>query len=575
MENTPVTERANILYSSPARLTIGFMTDSLTLPYEAAVWSGVADASREHGVNLLCVVGGFLQAPHAFDAQANALYDVLCHTTLDGLVILCGTVGRHIDPDDMSAFCQRYHPLPIIGIETSPPDIPSVSVDNYQGVRAVTDHLITVHNHRRLAFIRGPAGHPEAEERYRGYIDALADHNLPLDLERVAIGDFTPPSGESAIRTLLDQRRVSFDAIVAANDDMAIGALEALQMRGIHVPDDVAVAGFDNVEVTKSVTPPLTTVRQPMHAQGRRAVELLLTRIAGGEIPQRVTLPTEIVVRQSCGCTASVVTQAAAGSAIDVDEAPAALPAARKAAICTEMRQCIEQAPRGLDDAWVERVFDAFFADYTEKSPGLFPRTVDNMLRLVMTKHGDVDAWHGILSTFRRLLLPCFGTARALARAEDLWQQTRVVIAEIAQRVQRHQIVQVKQQSQILAALGQELISTSNVQELMNILADKLPHIHISRCYLALYDDPATPGEWSRLMLAYDEQGRIDIETTGQHFRSHQLAPEGMLPRETPYSMIVEPLYFREKQLGFVLFEEGLQEGEQIYLHDPTTLLLK
>jgi putative methionine-R-sulfoxide reductase with GAF domain len=105
------------------------------------------------------------------------------------------------------------------------------------------------------------------------------------------------------------------------------------------------------------------------------------------------------------------------------------------------------------------------------------------------------------------------------------------------------------------------LIATFDVEGLVDVLAEGLPRLDIPSAYLSLYEDPESPAEWSRLMLSYDENGRAELETEGRRFPSSQLAPEGTLPQERQYSIVVEPLYFQEHQLGFVLFEAGSREG--------------
>jgi DNA-binding LacI/PurR family transcriptional regulator len=181
-------------------------------------------------------------------------------------------------------------------------------------MRSMIAHLTQTHGHRRIAFIRGPETNPEAEQRYQAYIDVLTEYGLRFDPDLVAPGSFVASSGESAVRLLLDERKATFEAIVAASDSMAIGALRALQDRGIRVPYDVAVVGFDDIEEAKATTPSLTTVQQPLIDLGKRATETLLALLNGKEVPAQVIVPTQLMARQSCNCLSAMTTQAAAGS---------------------------------------------------------------------------------------------------------------------------------------------------------------------------------------------------------------------------------------------------------------------
>lgn len=177
----------------------------------------------------------------------------------------------------------------------------SIRIDNYSGARAMTDHLIRL-GHSRIAFIGGPEGNVDAAERKRGYRDAVGS---PRSAKRPAIeisGDFTEDAGYAAVPEILTMTPRP-TAIFAANDSMAIGAMHALREAGIELPDEMAVAGFDDVPIARYVTPPLTTVAVDIAQLGRRAVESLIASIEGsrrnGGAADLIT--TTLVVRQSCG----------------------------------------------------------------------------------------------------------------------------------------------------------------------------------------------------------------------------------------------------------------------------------
>jgi anti-anti-sigma regulatory factor len=164
------------------------------------------------------------------------------------------------------------------------------------------------------------------------------------------------------------------------------------------------------------------------------------------------------------------------------------------------------------------------------------------------------------LSALRQHLVP-YLTDGEVSRADSLLHQARVMIGETAERARMRQALQAEQQVQTLREVGTTLITTFDTGKMMDVLADSLPRLGIPSASLSLYEDPESPAGWSRLVLAYDEEGRARPEAEGQRFPSHRLAPGGMLPQERQYCMVVEPLYFRERQLGFVLFEVGPREG--------------
>jgi diguanylate cyclase (GGDEF)-like protein len=288
------------------RPTLGLLVDSLEEAYQNAVLAGVAAAAVEHDANLLCFAGGVLRSPHRFGAQRNAIYEIAGPENIDGLLVMSGTLGNHVGLAELVRFCERFRPLPMCSIAVALPGVSSVLVDNATGMRDAIVHLLEAHGHRRIAFIRGPEANEEAERRYRVYRDVLAERGVPLDPELVAVGHFQQESGKAAIDVLFGERGLLPQAIVAASDSMALGAIDALAARGLRVPEDVAVVGFDDVEEARFSAAPLTTVRQPLEQQGRRAAELLLSQIGGRKAPEQVVLHTELVTRSSCGCPRGV-----------------------------------------------------------------------------------------------------------------------------------------------------------------------------------------------------------------------------------------------------------------------------
>jgi LacI family transcriptional regulator len=183
-----------------------------------------------------------------------------------------------------------------------------VTADNLSGSAAVVTHLIRDHGKRRFFWVHGPADSPDSRERRYG-LDYVLRANPQCQLTGFYQGFYSVESGEKAGESLLARPREELpDAIVSANDQMAIGVVKALARVGVRVPEDVAVVGFDDIFPGSLCDPPLTTVHQPMRLLGERACARLLDRIADpGLRPGTELLPTELVLRASCGCPPGTV----------------------------------------------------------------------------------------------------------------------------------------------------------------------------------------------------------------------------------------------------------------------------
>jgi signal transduction histidine kinase/DNA-binding LacI/PurR family transcriptional regulator/AraC-like DNA-binding protein/DNA-binding response OmpR family regulator len=555
--------------------TVGYLTPRIGDNVSQALWSGVVDAAREGGANLICFAGEVLRDAAGFSSPANVAYQLTSPEIVDGLVSWASSMGGSLEPDEIARFHRRYLPLPVVSITLPMTGMPSVSIDSYQGMRDVIAHLVEHHGYHRLAFVRGPEGHYYAHERYRAYTDALEFYGIPLNPDLVTNpGDFLPATGMEGIRLLLDQRRLhpqrDFEAVVTVSDLPALGALQELQKRGIPVPETLALVGFNDVAEGRFVTPPLTSVRLPFYEQGRRAVELLLALLAGEQVPEHIVLPAELRVRRSCGCLLPSVAQAATAPLVPSPSTGTLADAltSRQETIVQAMAQASGTTAWGLDPDWPSRLFHAFLAEVTAGplAADSFVRELDQILRQVVLAGGQAESWQNVVSLLRVQTRCCFsdGDEEALRRAEDLWGQGRVLVGEAAQRATGHEMVERARQMQTLRQISRTLVTTFDVAELAEVLARDLPGLGIACCYLALYHDPQQPSEGARLILAYDDQGRIDLSGEQVTYPCDQLLPPNVSARhilDRDCRLVVEPLYFREEQIGFALFGIGPRDG--------------
>jgi len=552
MESKPANEAIHSRRAArpSGRPTIGLIIESITDDRATSLWAGAMNAARQMDANLLCF-------PILFRQQANrALYDLVDASDVDGRIIQHWWTSRQEFEDVHS----HWRPTPVVNIMRSYEGYPGVMVDDYQGMRDQVRHLIEVHGYRRIAFVRGSQGTVTAEARFRAYRDALKEQGLSFEPALVAPGDYAHDDGVRAVRSWLDQSklRVGMDlqAIVASNDDMAQGVLDELSQRGVQVPYDIAVTGFDNNPWAEITVPPLTTVTVPYHEIGQRAVEVILAHLQGKPAPAQSLVPTRLVVRRSCGCFSTAVMQTSVQVA---GEPPASWEAALAAQRDQIQAEMVQATGAGAEDwHWAGELIESFTIGVQAKS-NMFLQQLDQALRRLIASGGDVLAWQGAISVLRRHTRP-YLEGEALLRAQDLWEQARVMIGEMARQAQVRAQLQAEQQAQALHALDQVLATSPDRAELMDTLYERLPALGVSSCYLSLYETPNQSTEYARLVLAYNEQGRIMLDPDGRRFPSHQLVPEGLLPQDKPYSLVVEPLSFHEQRMGFVLFGTDLQD---------------
>src|SRR6185436_9327530 len=344
-----------------------------------------------------------------------------------------------------------------------------------------------------------------------------------------------------------------FDAVVAVSDMMAIWAMKTLQSRGFEVPKDVAVTGFNNSMEERLSTPPLTTVDLPFNEQGAKAMEVLLQQLAGESVPALITLPSKLVVRQSCGCPSKALALASFTLTDGKVKGEKKLEEVRAGCI-SEMGTAVALHPEESNEA-LESIFNAVLQSIENASPK-FLSVLNTILEKAMPSDHDRVHWQNALSILRRWAL---GGLADSERVEELISQARVVVEEAAQRAQAFSQWQADRKADNLREINRALLTTFDVDHLADVLAERLPTLGIPSVYLVTYEQPtdAEVPEYACLILAYTEGERTVIEQGGLRFATNHVVPPDLLPRGRRYSFVVEPLFFQDKSLGYVVFEIG------------------
>ena len=228
-------------------------------------------------------------------ARTDAFVAFLKATALDGVVLAPPGSDQPAVLDQLDAAGIRYGR---IAPQHDAARGACSLLDDVAAAREVAEHLLTL-GHRRLAVILGDATHAASTARSRGYAQALAAHGVAMDSVTVEQGDFTFTSGEAAMARILARPGPRPTAILAQNDDMAVGAITVAREAGLSVPDDLSVVGFDDSDISRLIMPKLTTVRQPVFDMAVTATAGLLKLLAGEEAPAPVMHAHELLVRQS------------------------------------------------------------------------------------------------------------------------------------------------------------------------------------------------------------------------------------------------------------------------------------
>ena len=541
------------------------LVDWLKDGYQSLVFNGMADAARTLDVNLVCLAGGVMGSPLRFGSQRNLVYNFATAKSVHGILLMSGTLGNHVGPTELGRFCERFAPRPIISLAVPLPGIPTVVVDDAEGMRRAMRHLTDVHRCKRIAFIRGPAVNEEAERRFQAYREVLNETGLAFDEQLVTPGDFQPGSGADAVRVMLDERHVSFDALVAANDHMVLGALRELTRRGIQVPQQVALVGFDDIDEARFAFPPLTTVRQPLYRQGVCAVELMMrARPAGDETTFK--MKTDLIVRESCGCSgrsasavASPSSPALVTSVVPDGDWQQAV-ASRSAELVRALGRHLGENDTALPPGWEGELIESWTSDVLSERSARFIPLLQQRIGPALAAGLETSFWQNVITTMRAVLVPVLvGHERARQTAEGLWHEAREQIGAGAERAQARERQAIDRVARLLTETSEALSSAVDLPSLVKVLAELLPRFEIPRAQLCLFDGDERPPRRARRILALDVEGRSP--PGGETFELWQVLPETTADREHRWSTVIEPLFLATHQFGFLQLEVGPRGG--------------
>lgn len=266
--------------------TIGAILPDLYGEFFSELMRGMDVAAREHNLHLL------VSSSHGSAEETAAALRALSGR-VDGLLIM----SPHADGDLLASNLPTSTPTVLMNTRCDGHNYSALAIDNHGGARTMVAHLLDC-GHRRIAMIAGPEHNFDADERLRGYHDALAAAK-PATKAQVVRGDFSEKSGYQAGVAIAAMKQRPH-AVFAANDMMALGCLFALNEAGLDVPGDIALAGFDDIPMARFVSPPLTTMRVNIAELGERAARSLIATLAGGRLPPTGTTAPELIVRGSC-----------------------------------------------------------------------------------------------------------------------------------------------------------------------------------------------------------------------------------------------------------------------------------
>ena len=525
------------------RKTIAVLIDQLdhfTGGFESELRTALQRGFENLDLNLLIVAGHAFDSPDATGATRNGVYDLIHRNSVDGVIFVSAPLAVFSGLAGIRRMAERYQPLPMCSLGMVVPDMPSVVFDDDSAMRELVEHVVRVHGRKRIAFIGGPDQNVDAMHRYSVTEDVLARHGLTLDRKRIARAQFTVESGAQGMREIIE-RDVEFDAVIAANDGMALGAMEVLESHGLRVPDDLIVTGFDDLPLARFANPPLSTVRQPLEHMAALAARLVLDQIDGSPVPRCTVLPAEFITRASCGC--------------DLRSGRGATPSIRilPATFLLENDETLEAALASAlwahPDGAARRLLGALQAELGG-SRGAFREALELAFRELGPHYELYDDLDLALARLWAKLRP------GAPELSDLFHSSRHLVRMACGRAQARHALEMEATYRRLLKSGERFSAALDEESLRRTLGEELPRVPTRNAYVSLYDDQ---DEQLRPFFSLRE-GEVDTRPRAP-FDAQKLLPDGAFPADRRHTSFVLPLTSENKRWGVAVIEVGSPFG--------------
>lgn len=311
-------EQRGIEMENKKRLTIAIIMGDTYTEYANELINGFYSCAKMEEVNLIFLMRSSLprdtnavlsdMAGDDFQVRFSSIYDYVPLIKPDALILAYGSLNIFSDTPSKKDLLSYYEGIPCLLLKalSDDPNVPHLVADNYVGMCSCIEHLVTVHNYKKIAFLSGPSNNHDANERLRAYYDIMQKYGLPVTDSMVAYGDYSE-SVDAQVMSLLDSNP-GLEAIAFANDNMAKAGYRICNARGLVVGRDIAITGFDDVNFAKTLNPPLTSVMHNSFLYSYQALKNAIQLCNGSAVTYQ-TLPTVFHARSSCGCTPSYATE--------------------------------------------------------------------------------------------------------------------------------------------------------------------------------------------------------------------------------------------------------------------------
>ncbi|HEY1405965.1 MAG TPA: substrate-binding domain-containing protein, partial [Spirochaetota bacterium] len=545
---------------STDKKTLCYFSIDLSNPFGETLLKSVYHRTLRHNLELFVVHGGMINSPNEWESQRNILYRWIAQKKIDALLI--SSIFSFVNKSAIPEFLKPFKAVPTITLGEKIEGTPAIMVNNGKGFYDLVTHLVTQCGSRSFALITGPVNNSDSNERFDIVKSVLDKHQIPLDPNNIVCGTFGSASAISAIHELVDLRKASFDTLICFNDFMAIAAMEDLKRRGFRIPEDIKITGFDNTYESIFMNPPLTTVEYPIYELGELGVDYINKMLSGETVPDVTTLMTQFAPRLSSGNISTINPSKIIGTTAvlpDVSLANVAdiffehhfetfcqslfngsriyLPDDRKNWFVTQSTGLLKKlfSLQGLDVEWfISELEQSIFVNHNNE--------------------WSTDLWESAFSRLPQILDKI--SPEAAVRLKGVLASSKYFSHMYKNRYVINRLYLQSTEERYLLEMGEDLSTSFSLNMLAGNLALYCSYIGIRDCFVVSYTDQTMH---SAQLLACIENGTQKDTSAYEEFSPYSILPSKLIDKYP--SLVMESLYVRNENIGYVLFNLGDHPG--------------
>ncbi|MDP4177659.1 MAG: GGDEF domain-containing protein [Bacillota bacterium] len=558
------------------RKTVGIIINSIDSFSSFHILAGLSKVAEVKDLNLLFFVSSNLDRDIRTKIQMDIIYSNVKAKRFDALIIWSPSLTNYININEHEGFMKICNKIPVVCVGTPINEVTSITFDNRFNMVQLMDHLINHHKYSRIAFIYD-SSNSDAKERFQAYKESLLNHNIPLDNNLIVNCDFANQTIFTCINELIKNNASLPQAIVAANDEIALTVYQYLKQLGYEIGKDIALTGFDNIRSAKYFYPPITTINQPFFNISVESMELISDMLDGLTVPKNNIIKGELIIRESCGCLPKNSEKYI--SSIKINQSKDLLSSdkfedfektirSNEELIIRETMSALKiiENQKAACRVFIYNLLNSFLEDISEQNKNnKFITTLNGILKYCIILIGHDCCFVDALNTFRSLIIKMTLDYKVLNLCNDLLYNASILLGDTMLKkeiMNEYRQIKIHRDSRDLL---QNYNSAISAEEFISSIKAAMSCYEISQCYLCYFDNPITNINDNNLYFP----NKINLQKVDNECNSCETSsfdPDIILPdkyfhQQRRQELILMPLFTKDSLFGYIVFEKSSSDG--------------